>query len=107
MRQTVLVTLILLLIGACSKTDQPPGEEAFQPLYRDRAVFVSAMAGDRGGPVPQKISGLTVPHHLLAADLMALAFAKVQGRKYRRIVILSPDHYFRSKESVCGHPPGF
>ena len=97
MRQTVLVTLILLLIGACSKTDQPPGKEAFQPLYRDRAVFVSAMAGCRGGPVPQKISGLTVPHHLLAADLIALAFAKVQGRKYRRIVILSPDHYSRSK----------
>ena len=97
MRQTVLVTLILLLIAACSKTDLPPGEEAFQPLYRDRAVFVSAMAGGRGGPVPQKISGLTVPHHLLAADLIALAFAKVQGRKYRRIVILSPDHYSRSK----------
>ena len=97
MRQTLLVTLILLLIGACSKTDQPPGKEAFQPLYRDRAVFVSAMAGCRGGPVPQKISGLTVPHHLLAADLIALAFAKVQGRKYRRIVILSPDHYSRSK----------
>ncbi len=50
-----------------------------------------------GKPLPQKISGLTVPHHLLAADLLAAAFARVQGQDYRRIIILSPDHFSRSR----------
>ena len=37
-----------------------------------------------------------MPHHLLAADLIAGAFALAAGQNYRRIIILSPDHFGRS-----------
>jgi poly-gamma-glutamate synthesis protein (capsule biosynthesis protein) len=40
---------------------------------------------------------MTVPHHLLAADLLAEAFSRLSGQNYRRIVILCPDHYSRSQ----------
>jgi len=97
MRPFALIALVLLLVAPCSGPDQPPGKEAFPPLFPDRELFLAAIGQCRAGPLPQKISGLTVPHHLLAADLMARAFARVQGRHYRRIIILSPDHFSRSR----------
>ncbi|MGP8050323.1 MAG: AmmeMemoRadiSam system protein B [Desulfobaccales bacterium] len=97
MRRLALLALILLLAATCSSPDQPPGEGAFPPFYPDGRLFLAAIHHCRVQPLPQKISGLTVPHHLLAADLMAAAFARVQGHNYRRIVILSPDHFHRSR----------
>ncbi|MCX5889138.1 MAG: AmmeMemoRadiSam system protein B [Deltaproteobacteria bacterium] len=97
MRQIAFIALSLLLVAACSGTDQPPGQEAFPPLFPDRGPFLAAIRQCRVKSLPQKISGLTVPHHLLAADLLTGAFARVQGHDYRRIVILSPDHFSRSR----------
>lgn len=97
MRQLALIALIMLLVASCSGTDRSPGQEAFAPLFPDPELFLAAIGQCRVKPLPQKISGLTVPHHLLAADLMAGAFARVQGQHYRRIIILSPDHFSRSQ----------
>ena len=97
MRRLAFLTLILLLAGACSGPDQPQGKGAFPPFYPDGGLFLAAIHHCRGQPLPQKITGVTVPHHLLAADLIAGAFARVQGHHYRRIVILSPDHFHRSR----------
>jgi AmmeMemoRadiSam system protein B len=97
MRRIIYIALSLLLIATCSGPEQPPGKGAFPPLFPDRGVFLAAIGLCRVQPLPQKISGLTVPHHLLAADLLAEAFARVQGRDYRRIIILSPDHFSRSR----------
>jgi AmmeMemoRadiSam system protein B len=97
MRRLALLALILLLVATCSSPDQPPGKGAFPPFYPDGGLFLAAIHHCRVRPLPQKISGLTVPHHLLAADLMAAAFARLQGHNYRRIVILSPDHFHRSR----------
>ncbi len=97
MRRLALLALILLLAATCSSPDQPPGEGAFPPFYPDGRLFLAAINHCLAQPLPQEITGLTVPHHLLAADLMAAAFARVQGHNYRRIVILSPDHFHRSR----------
>ncbi|HEY9074362.1 MAG TPA: AmmeMemoRadiSam system protein B, partial [Desulfobaccales bacterium] len=96
MRRLVFLTLILLLTGACSGPDQQQGKGAFPPFYPDGGLFLAAIHHCRVQPLSQKITGVTVPHHLLAADLIAGAFARVQGHHYRRIVILSPDHFHRS-----------
>jgi AmmeMemoRadiSam system protein B len=96
MRQLAFITLVLLLAAPCSSPDRPPGKGAFPPLFPDRGLFLSAIGHCRAKPLTQKISGLTVPHHLLAADLLAAAFARVQGQGYQRIIILSPDHFSRS-----------
>jgi AmmeMemoRadiSam system protein B len=97
MRRIVWIALNLLLIASCSGPDRSPGKGAFPPLYPDGEPFLAAITHCRAKPLTQKISGLTVPHHLLAADLLAGACARVQGQDYRRIVILSPDHFSRSR----------
>lgn len=51
----------------------------------------------RSQPLDQKITGLTVPHHLLAADLMAEAFNRLRQQRSRRIILLSPDHFKRGR----------
>ena len=89
--------LLLVLVAACTGADQPHGKEAFPPFFSNRTVFLATIGNCRGKPLPQKISGLTVPHHLLAADLIAEAFSRLQGQNYRRIIILSPDHFSRSQ----------
>jgi AmmeMemoRadiSam system protein B len=96
MRLIALIACISLLVAPGCGPDMPPEKGAFPPLFSDGGLFLSTMHQCRVKPFPQPISGLTVPHHLLAADLLAEAFARVQGRDYRRIIILSPDHFSRS-----------
>ncbi len=97
MRPLAVIFLILCLAASCSGPDRPPGKGAFPPLFPDPGPFLAAIAHCRVQPLPRKINGITVPHHLLAADLMAVGFARVQGHHYRRVVILSPDHFSRSR----------
>lgn len=96
MRRLAFIALLLLPVAACSGPEEPPGKGAFPPLYPAPGLFLAAINHCRVQPLPQKITGVTVPHHLLAADLIAGAFARLQGHNYRRIIILSPDHFSRS-----------
>jgi poly-gamma-glutamate synthesis protein (capsule biosynthesis protein) len=97
MPRFIFIAPALVLVAAFSGTDESPGKGAFPPLFPRRELFLAAIRQCHAEAVPQKISGLTVPHHLLAADLLAAAFARVQGQAYRRIIILSPDHFSRSR----------
>ena len=73
-------------------------ETPFLPLYPDPALFTTALARCRKLPaIPWRVTGLTVPHHLLAVDLLAEGFTRLAGQDYRRIIILCPDHYNRAK----------
>jgi AmmeMemoRadiSam system protein B len=101
MRRLVFLALVLVLVGACSGPDQPQGEGAFPPFYQDKGLFLAAIHSCRVQPLPQKITGITVPHHLLAADLIAAACARIPRHRYRRIVILSPDHFHRSRTAFA------
>src|SRR4051794_160320 len=61
-------------------------------LYSDGQPFLAAIEAER----PKRkqdipITGVTVPHHLLAADLIARGFWAASGKAYRRILVLSPD----------------
>ena len=38
-----------------------------------------------------------MPHHLLAADLIARGFWTLQGNRYDRVIVLSPDHFKRTR----------
>ena len=87
-----------LLCGCGEKPAAPVG--AFPPFYPEAQPFRSAIGLTKSTPLPHRITGLTVPHHLLAADLIAGAFALAAGQDYRRIIILSPDHFGRSPKLV-------
>lgn len=66
-------------------------------FYESPAPFRAAIASadKTAAPLTQKITGITVPHHLLAADMIAATFRLASGHQPARIVILSPDHFRR------------
>ncbi len=51
-------------------------------------------------PLEQKVTGITVPHHLLAKDLIADTVAMASVNAYDRILFLTPDHFFKGKTDV-------
>jgi AmmeMemoRadiSam system protein B len=94
-----LATFCLLLghlLCGCGQDVAAPGG-SFPPLYPEAQPFLSAIRQTMTAPLAQRLTGLTVPHHLLAADLIASAFALAAGQGYQRIIILSPDHFSRSR----------
>jgi poly-gamma-glutamate synthesis protein (capsule biosynthesis protein) len=49
-----------------------------------------------------RVTGITVPHHLLAADLIGAAFrAAAAGARPDRIVVLTPDHFKRARHDFA------
>jgi AmmeMemoRadiSam system protein B len=88
--------LLGLLVGFIFCTFANAGDP-FPPLYEDKGVFISAIRRNQIAALSQRITGITVPHHLIAADLIAEAFGLASRGNYSRIVILSPDHFRRSK----------
>jgi len=96
MRRLAPFCLLLgFLVCGCGQNPAAPAG-AFPPFYPEAQPFRSAIGLTKSTPLPQRITGLTVPHHLLAADLIAGAFALASAQDYRRIIILSPDHFGRS-----------
>lgn len=81
---------------SCMETS-PPAGEPFPAFYEDAGPFLTAIRQAKTPPLPGKINGITVPHHLLAADLMAETWSRVSNQDYNRIIILNSDHYSRSR----------
>lgn len=90
-------TWVLVLVLWLPAAAPAHGEAPFPALYPDPAVFSTALSGDGPPVIPWRVTGLTVPHHLLAADLLAGAFSRLAGQNYRRVIILCPDHFTRSR----------
>ena len=94
----LLVTLALGVCPAFSATVCPasganyPQFDSNPELYRGAIEKVSTFERSN-----QKLSGIIVPHHLLANKLVALGFRAASAFTYKRIVILAPDHFRRSE----------
>jgi AmmeMemoRadiSam system protein B len=95
-------TILPLLVCTCCAMTGPaamgatPG--AFPAQFRDPAIFTTAIAAAAKQPeAPRRLSGLTVPHHLLAADLIARAFRMADARGIEKVIVLFPDHFRRSR----------
>ena len=70
----------------------------FAAMYDDPAVFEHALAKESvAPPAGHRVTGITVPHHLVAADLIARGFRCASYGSYERIILLSPDHFRRSR----------
>jgi poly-gamma-glutamate synthesis protein (capsule biosynthesis protein) len=80
--------------AACSPhcpTDPIPAQ------YRDAELFAKAIAAaERPAPARMTLSGITVPHHLLAADLIARGLRMADPASVRKVVVLMPDHFKRT-----------
>jgi AmmeMemoRadiSam system protein B len=89
----VLLAPLLVAAAAPSQPAAPP----IPSLYSDARPFdVAIAAADLHGS-PGDITGLVVPHHLVAADLIAQAFRLVEGQPIDTVVVLSPDHFRRAR----------
>jgi AmmeMemoRadiSam system protein B len=85
------VTTSLLCTTHCSGI-------AFQSLYQDARAFSAVI--EQAAVAPQgfsAISGITVPHHLVAANLIASAFRLVEGQSVDKVVVLFPDHFRKTR----------
>jgi AmmeMemoRadiSam system protein B len=108
----LLVALALLLAGASvalsAPVPCPEGENPYPPFYDDAGLFTKAIAKvAEAEPSNVKLSGITVPHHLLADRLVALGFRSASAFRYRRIVILSPDHFRKAERPFATTTRGF
>lgn len=68
--------------------------------YSDQSYFLSAIKQTRAEIISGEVSGLIVPHHLLAKDIMAASFAGLREKKYTKIILLSPDHFQLGKSNI-------
>lgn len=83
-----IVAMVMLLGGMAWGADNP-----FLPA-RDPVPLQRAIEAERPGfVVPQGVTGITVPHHLLAADLIARGFWAASAGDYDRVILISPDHF--------------
>jgi len=84
-----LIAAALLLSGGLPAT----GAQIIPAQFTGKAIFLSAIRTAAAGDLPQRpASGITVPHHLLARDLIAKTFVTVSRGSYQRVVVMSPDH---------------
>ena len=85
----------LLLVALLLTSRWLPADDA-QPVpaqFTGKSIFLSAISKAPVGALPQRhISGITVPHHLLARDLIANTFALASRGSYKRVIAMSPDH---------------
>ncbi len=109
MRWLAVLVATLLAIGAASASPRcPPGDENFPRFGNDPALFRGAIDKVTGfEPTAQKLTGIVVPHHLLADRLVALGFRAASAHSYRRIVILSPDHFRRTAKMFATSVRGY
>ena len=91
-----LLALIACLVPSLAASQAP---ERFLAPARDRALIDAAIAAEAGAaPSIEGVTGITVPHHLLAPDLIARGFWAAAGGAYDRIILIGPDHF----EAVAG-----
>lgn len=83
---------VALWLLAATAQAAPP----FPALYPEPELFLAALARKPSPAIDWHVTGLTVPHHLLAADLIADAFSRLRRQHYDRVIILCPDHFHRS-----------
>lgn len=91
------VSLTWMLAAAAQSILAADAPLPYPSFYESPDLFVQAIATAERTiqPLAQKITGITVPHHLLAADMIATTFRLAARQKPARIVILSPDHFRR------------
>lgn len=103
-----LALAFALFTASAADAACPAGDGPFPALYPDAALFDAPIAGEAATePFEERLSGITVPHHLLAADLVARGFQAASAGRYERVVLLSPDHFRGAERPFATTRRGF
>ena len=90
---------LLFCATAAAAPTCPQGDASYPPLYREASQFDEAIASVADHePSNERLSGITVPHHLVADHLVALGFRAASAFSYKRVIILTPDHFFAAQK---------
>lgn len=89
----VLLFFSLLGFGQYSKQVNKIVLLSIPPQFTDKSLFLSPITQIKNQPSDQIVTGITVPHHLLATDLIVQAFNFASAGKYEQILLFSPDHF--------------
>lgn len=84
-------------VAAQERTPEAVPEKPFPLFYFSDAPFREAIDATTSSALEVPVTGLTLPHHALALDLIAEGLALAAGGDYERIIIISPDHFRRGK----------
>lgn len=109
-RMLLAAALALLGLAVATRADPscPADGQPYPPFYASAEPFERAIASEAGyKPSAERLTGITVPHHLVAADLIARGMATTRGHRYDRVILLSPDHFRRVKGAFATTVTGF
>ncbi|MDF1851979.1 MAG: AmmeMemoRadiSam system protein B [Verrucomicrobiales bacterium] len=96
-RSQVLSGFVLLLLTGNVLAENPA--VPIPSLYQKKDLFEEAITAGKFERSPnRRVTGITVPHHLLAPDLISLGFHSAAGGSYERVLLLSPDHFRRARK---------
>jgi poly-gamma-glutamate synthesis protein (capsule biosynthesis protein) len=76
------------------------GQTLIGAQYTDISAFLTPIKQAKTTLATGTVTGLIVPHHLLAKDLAAKAFATAASGQYQTIVLLSPDHFLAGRTAI-------
>jgi AmmeMemoRadiSam system protein B len=103
----ILAFLSLLGLREKAKTQSTVVSAPVPPQFTDKSLFLSPIKQLKSSPSIDKITGITVPHHLLATDLIAKAFDFASNQKPKQILLFSPDHFDLGTTDVSVSEVGF
>lgn len=87
----IVAALVLLVAGSAASARA--GDNPFLPAQDPVPLLAAIETETPAFTPPDGITGITVPHHLLAADLIARGFWAASSGDYDRIILISPDHF--------------
>ncbi len=109
-RAALILAVLALMLARPGWADAlcPAGEAPFPAFYSRPDRFDAALAATAAmQPWSQRVTGVTVPHHLLVPDLIAGGLRLASGHQPRRIVVLTPDHFGRSPRPFATSDRGY
>lgn len=105
---SLLLVLLLVTSASAGAASCPPGNADFPIFENNPALFEGAIGKVAAfEPSNERLSGITVPHHLLADRLVALGFRAASAFRYRRIVVVTPDHFRRAEKLFATSARGY
>lgn len=90
----VLSVVLLVYLHPRSGSEKKDTGAPLPPQFTEKSLFLTPIHQSSSISEVGKVTGITVPHHLLARDLIADMFVRLQGQTYDRIVVISPDHFW-------------
>lgn len=113
-RDTALAVALILAGALLFGREATSGGNAkrFAALYDDAPTFTAAINRETSHVSKNTqlaVSGIIVPHHLLAPDLIARGYIAAARRSHPpdRIIVLFPDHFFKARKPFSVTKRGF